>query len=152
MHLRSHVTIWSWVAYTIACYYVFRHWLNGYLAQRVPSLFLASSFMNCLNCAVLKCMFAWRTRPIKPVPSIVSRLSHLYAIMNTILLLYHICHITCLYHFKCRFRPCSDPVGQRWFCRFADSQVRGFAGSRVWGLAGLGICKTLFEHGLNTNI
>ena len=40
-----------------------RHWLNGYLALRVPSLLLlASSFRNCLNCVVLKCMFAWRTR------------------------------------------------------------------------------------------
>ena len=39
------------------------HRLNGYLAQRVPSLFLlASSFRNCLNCAVLKCMFACRIR------------------------------------------------------------------------------------------
>ena len=39
-----------------------RHRLNGYLAQRVPSLFLASSFRMCLNCAVLKGMFPWRTR------------------------------------------------------------------------------------------
>ena len=34
-----------------------RHQLNGYLDQRVPSLFLASSFSNCSNRAVLKCMF-----------------------------------------------------------------------------------------------
>ena len=39
-----------------------RHRLNGYLAQRVPSLFLASSFRMCLNCEVLKGMFPWRTR------------------------------------------------------------------------------------------
>ena len=41
-----------------------RHRLNGYVAQRVPCLFLASSFKlrNCLDSAVLKCMFAWRTR------------------------------------------------------------------------------------------
>ena len=34
-----------------------RHRLNGYLAQRVPSLFLASSFRMCLNCEVLKGVF-----------------------------------------------------------------------------------------------
>ena len=39
-----------------------RHRLNGYLAHRVPSLFLASSFRNCLDCAVLKGMFPRRTR------------------------------------------------------------------------------------------
>ena len=39
-----------------------RRWLNGDLAQRVRSLFLASSFRMCLNCAVLKGMFPWRTR------------------------------------------------------------------------------------------
>ena len=39
-----------------------RHWLNGYLAQRVPSLFLAHSFRMCLHCEVLKGMFAWRAR------------------------------------------------------------------------------------------
>ena len=39
-----------------------RHWLNGYLDQRVPSSFLAGSFRNCLNCAVLKCTFPRRTR------------------------------------------------------------------------------------------
>ena len=39
-----------------------RHRLNGYLAQRVPSLFLAGSFRMCLNCGVLKGMFPWRTR------------------------------------------------------------------------------------------
>ena len=39
-----------------------RHRLIVYLAQRVPSLFLASSFRSCLNCAVLKCIFAWGTR------------------------------------------------------------------------------------------
>ena len=39
-----------------------RRRLNGYLAQRVPSLFLASSFRKCLNLAVLKRMFPWRTR------------------------------------------------------------------------------------------
>ena len=41
---------------------MFRHWLNVNLAQRVPSLFLASSFMFCLDCEVLKGMFPWRTR------------------------------------------------------------------------------------------
>ena len=39
-----------------------RRRLNGYLAQRAPSLSLASSFGTRLNCAVLKCMFPWRTR------------------------------------------------------------------------------------------
>ena len=34
-----------------------RHRLIGYLAQRVPSLFLASSFRMCLKCEVLKGMF-----------------------------------------------------------------------------------------------
>ena len=33
---------------------------NGYLAQRVPGPFLASSFRKWVNCAVLKCMFPWR--------------------------------------------------------------------------------------------
>ena len=41
---------------------VVRHRLNGYLAQRVPSLFLASSSRNCLNGAVPKGMFPWMTR------------------------------------------------------------------------------------------
>ena len=51
-----------------------RHRLDGYLAQWVPSLSLASGSRNCLNCEVLKGMFPWRTRhplsqvPIKPVP------------------------------------------------------------------------------------
>ena len=43
----------------------FRHGrrrLNGYLAQRVPSLSLASSFRKCLNGADLKGMSPWRTR------------------------------------------------------------------------------------------
>ena len=39
----------------------FRHRLNGYLAQRVPSLLLASSFRTCSNGEVLKGMFPWRT-------------------------------------------------------------------------------------------
>ena len=39
-----------------------RHRLNGYLAQRVPSLFPAISFRMCLNCEVGKGMFPWRTR------------------------------------------------------------------------------------------
>ena len=53
-----------------------RHRLNGHLAQRVSSFFLASSFRNCLTSAVLECMFPWRTRyqlslvPIKLVPTI----------------------------------------------------------------------------------
>ena len=38
-----------------------RHRLNGYLAQRVPSLFLANSFRTCLDCEVFKGMFPWRT-------------------------------------------------------------------------------------------
>ena len=40
----------------------FRHRQNGYLAQRVPSLFLASSFRMCLNCEFLKIIFPLRTR------------------------------------------------------------------------------------------
>ena len=43
----------------------YRRRLNGHLAQPVPSLFLASSFGRCLDCAVLKGMFPWRTVPIK---------------------------------------------------------------------------------------
>ena len=39
-----------------------RHWLNGYFAQRAPSLFPAGSFRSCLNYAVLKCMLPWRAR------------------------------------------------------------------------------------------
>ena len=39
-----------------------RHRLNGYLAKGVPSLFLAGSSGNCLNCAVPKGMFPCRTR------------------------------------------------------------------------------------------
>ena len=42
-----------------------RHRLNGYLdlAQRIPSLsFIASSSRSCLDSAVLKGMFPWRTR------------------------------------------------------------------------------------------
>ena len=36
--------------------------VNGYLAQRVPSLVLAGSSRHCLNCAVLTGIFPWRTR------------------------------------------------------------------------------------------
>ena len=36
--------------------------LNGYLAQWVPTFVIAGSFRMCLNCEVLKGMFAWRTR------------------------------------------------------------------------------------------
>ena len=49
--------------------------LNGYLAQRVPSIFLAGSFRTCFNRAVPESMFPWRARyplshvPIKPVPN-----------------------------------------------------------------------------------
>ena len=43
-------------------YVITRHRLNGYLAQRLPSLFLASSSRNCLNYAVLRWMFSWRAR------------------------------------------------------------------------------------------
>ena len=39
-----------------------RRWRNGYLAQRVPSLYLASGSRICLNYAALGCMFPWRTR------------------------------------------------------------------------------------------
>ena len=39
-----------------------RRRLNVYLAQRVPSLILASGFSMCLKCEVLKGMFPWRTR------------------------------------------------------------------------------------------
>ena len=39
-----------------------RQRLNGYLAQWVPSLSLASSFRNSLHCALLKRMFPGRTR------------------------------------------------------------------------------------------
>ena len=39
-----------------------RHQLSGYSAHRVPSIFPASSFMSCLNSAVLKCGLPWRTR------------------------------------------------------------------------------------------
>ena len=39
-----------------------RHRLNGYLAQRVPSLSLASNFTMCSNCEVLEGMFPCRTR------------------------------------------------------------------------------------------
>ena len=39
-----------------------RHWLNGYLAQWVPSLFPASSSRKFLDYAVLECMFSWRAR------------------------------------------------------------------------------------------
>ena len=39
-----------------------RHRLNAYLAQRVPSLVLASSFRMCLTCEVLQGMLPWRTR------------------------------------------------------------------------------------------
>ena len=39
-----------------------RHRLNGSLAQRVPSPFLASRFRKCLDCEVLEGMFPWRTR------------------------------------------------------------------------------------------
>ena len=51
-----------------------RHRLNGYLAQRIPRICIASSFRMCLNCEELKGMYPWRTRyplsqvPIKPVP------------------------------------------------------------------------------------
>ena len=44
------------------CTLVRRHWQNGYLAQQVPSLSLASSSGKCLNLAVPKCTFPWRAR------------------------------------------------------------------------------------------
>ena len=55
------------------------HRLDGYLAQRVPSFLLASSFRLCLDCDVLKGMFPWRTRyplssvPVKPMPKVRSQ-------------------------------------------------------------------------------
>ena len=54
--------------YIYACVYIY---INIYI-----SFFLASSFRNCLNGAVLKGMFPWRTRrplsqgPIEPVPRV----------------------------------------------------------------------------------
>ena len=39
-----------------------RHRPNRYLARRAPGRFLAGSFRNCFNRAVLKCRFSWRTR------------------------------------------------------------------------------------------
>ena len=42
--------------------YIVRHWLNGYFAQGVPSLFLANSFRMCFICEVLKGMFPLRAR------------------------------------------------------------------------------------------
>ena len=39
-----------------------RHRLNWYVAHRVPSLSLASSFTTCLNREVLEGMFPWRSR------------------------------------------------------------------------------------------
>ena len=50
----------------------FRHRLNGYLAQRVPSLLLASSFRKCLNCAVLKCVFS--PGPCEPARAAIATL------------------------------------------------------------------------------
>ena len=44
------------------CALMSRHRLNRYLAQWVPSLFLAGSSRTCLNHAVLRCKFPWRTR------------------------------------------------------------------------------------------
>ena len=41
---------------------ILRHRLNGYLAHRVPSIFLANSFAMCSNREVLKGTFPWRTR------------------------------------------------------------------------------------------
>ena len=52
-----------------------RRRLNGYLAQRVPSLYLASSSRTCLSCEALEGMLPWRTGyplsqvPIEPVPT-----------------------------------------------------------------------------------
>ena len=51
-----------------------RHRLNGYSAQRVAGLFLASSSRIVLDASAPKCMFPWRARyplsqvPITPVP------------------------------------------------------------------------------------
>ena len=46
-------------------------------SRRTSSHVLVGSFRNCLNCSVLKCMSAWRTRhplssvPIEPAPTIL---------------------------------------------------------------------------------
>ena len=74
IHLFIHVYIYIYI-YTHICIYTYtytyipgrrgeecRRRLSGYLAQRVPSLSLASSFRTRLNCEVLKGMFPWRTR------------------------------------------------------------------------------------------
>ena len=74
-HIPEHPTI----ARRNGLIQISRHRLTGYLAQRVPSLFLASSFRMSLKCEVLKGMFPWRTRypfssvPIKLVPNLVRR-------------------------------------------------------------------------------
>ena len=38
--------------------------LNGYFAQQVPSLFLASSSRTCLSYAVLEGILPWRASPL----------------------------------------------------------------------------------------
>ena len=57
----------------------FRHRLNGYLAQRVPRLFLASSSKMCLNCEV-QGRYPLSQVPIKPVPIIIILLYYCYYI------------------------------------------------------------------------
>ena len=42
-----------------------RHRLNGYLAQRVPSICPTSSSRTCLNCAVLTGMFPWISKAMR---------------------------------------------------------------------------------------
>ena len=78
LHTYIHIYIYIYI-YKVPCDAVYTflledpHRPNGYLAQRVPSLSLASSSRSRLNGAVLKCMLPWRTRhplrwvPMKPV-------------------------------------------------------------------------------------
>ena len=76
MYTRTYVYIYIYIyihTYThmYVCVCVFgdsgalitiRHCRNGYLAQRVTSLVVASSCSMCLNCEVVKGLFPWRTR------------------------------------------------------------------------------------------
>ena len=70
-----------------------RRRLNGYLALRALSRFLASSFRMCLNCEVLKGMLPWRTKyplsqvPIKPVPILGARRCPFFAMGTPLLAL-----------------------------------------------------------------
>ena len=86
-----------------------RHRLNGYLAQGVPSLFLASSFTTCLNREVLQGMFPWRTRyPVSRCrswsmsrsrsPEGSAKILHIYIYIYSYIYIYiHILHIYIIY-------------------------------------------------------